>query len=171
MRLSRTAWTIIIGVVIAIALYIFINAVVPWLIPLVIGVLAFAGGVFVGRRTAGINLRRPRAAQTTQTTIEGRASAPAKAEQKPVQAKTAETKPDVQQQPAAERKPTEKFEWENWSEGGKEDLGIPTEQEIMARLAAKEKDSAAPTEAPVNDAQAALLERKRRLGLLDDQQK
>lgn len=168
MRLSRTAWMIIIGAVLAIALYIFVNAVVPWLIPLVVGVLAFIGGIFVGRRTAGITLRQPRAAQTAKTnnTIEGRAStasAPAKAEQKTA------AQPQPSEQQAAPRKSSEKFEWETWSDSGKEDLGIPTEQEIMARLAAKEKESAKPAEAPLNDAQAALLERKRRLGLLDDQ--
>lgn len=177
MQLPRTVWILLIGAVIAIALYIFISSVFPLLLPLVIGVLAFISGVYVGRRSAGVSIGRGRA----QAAVEGRvitraaSKAPTATERKAV---PAEAKPTTQPQanavPAAAAAPStakqgEKFEWESWSDSDTS-ADVPSEKEILGRLAEKEKEAANPeaASAPTDVAQAALLERKRRLGLLKD---
>lgn len=174
MQLPRTVWILLIGAVIAIALYIFISSVFPLLLPLVIGVLAFVGGVYVGRRSASVSIGRGRA----QATVEGRATmrtvskAPAKAETKPVPAETKTAAPpqvNAASPAAPAAKAGEKFEWESWNDSDPS-AELPNEKEILGRLAEKEKEAANPeaAAAPTDAAQAALLERKRRLGLLKD---
>lgn len=181
MQLPRSVWILLIGAVIAIALYIFISSVFPLLLPLVIGILAFIGGVYVGRRSAGMNIGRGRG----QSTVEGRATTRrAQSPQADVTAVPAETRtaakpakadaaPAAASAPAAAaapaKKSNEKFEWETWSDADTS-ADIPNEKEILGRLADKEKEAANPDPAasPTDAAQAALLERKRRLGMLKD---
>ncbi len=167
-RIPRSLWFVLIGVVLAIAAYVFVSSVAPLLIPLLVGGVAFIGGFMLGRRTAGIGGGRRSAEQP----IPARAQRAARAEQPKQAAAPAKADAAAKAEAPATAQPAKsggKFEWESWSDGdAKADVEIPDEQAILARL--EEKERGAPPQSPANDAQAALLERKRKLGLLDDQQ-